>query len=183
VLDTPTISAIKLSWTEATDNQTPQAQIAYDIYGASSPGGEYFMGGPTMTVTGVNQAIVMSKSATTTYWVVRARDTAMNQSQNLQEAGITTETSLSLDVQPVFDQNCTNCHSLNTKGNTPLLDPGFTYSQVFGSWAQPGNGNNSILYTDVIGNPPAMPVGGFAAINAAQAKLIKDWIDQGPKDN
>lgn len=79
-------ASYRLQWDAATDNVTPRAQIAYDIYQATKSGGEDFAS-PTYTVrhgvtTFSTPALAADKSF---YFVVRARDRAGNRDSNLVE--------------------------------------------------------------------------------------------------
>ena len=79
-------ASYQLHWHAATDNVTPSAQIAYDIYQATKSGGENFSS-PTYTVrhgvtTFSTPPLPADKSF---YFVVRARDRAGNRDSNLVE--------------------------------------------------------------------------------------------------
>jgi hypothetical protein len=75
-----------LSWDPATDNRTPSAQIVYDVYQATAPGGEDFS---TPTYTTAPGATSFDTPQLPTdqafYFVVRARDRAGNRDSNKVE--------------------------------------------------------------------------------------------------
>ena len=75
-----------LSWQAASDNATPSSQIVYEIYLASSPGGESFAA-PTWTsapgATTFRTPPLPSHGSF--YFVVRARDAAGNEDANTVE--------------------------------------------------------------------------------------------------
>ena len=76
--------AIELRWVAATDNVTAQAQLVYDIYLASTSGGQSYTNPPQFTTDpGVTRFVAGGRDLfTTTYVVVRARDLAGNQDGN-----------------------------------------------------------------------------------------------------
>jgi hypothetical protein len=75
-----------LSWDPARDNQTPTSEIVYDIYQATTAGGEDFS---TPTYTTAPGATSFDTPELTTdevfYFVVRARDQAGNRDSNTVE--------------------------------------------------------------------------------------------------
>jgi hypothetical protein len=79
-------TTINLAWAPAADDYTPAAAIVYDIYQASSSGGESYSTAPTKTVTGVTTTAIGGLTPNTTYFfVVRAKDAAGNQDGNTNE--------------------------------------------------------------------------------------------------
>jgi hypothetical protein len=79
-------SSYHLSWEAATDNVTPSSQIIYNIYQATTAGGEDFST-PTYTTApgGTSFDTPQLSSAKTFYFVVRARDKAGNEDSNTVE--------------------------------------------------------------------------------------------------
>jgi hypothetical protein len=75
-----------LSWDPATDNVTPPNRIVYDVYQATTPGGEDFST-PTYTTPAGATSFDTPPLATdkSFYFVVRARDQAGNRDSNTVE--------------------------------------------------------------------------------------------------
>ena len=75
-----------LSWRAAADDRTPSAQIVYDVYTASTSGGESFSKPSWTTGPGVTSFRTPGlPSHGTAYFVVRARDAAGNADSNVRE--------------------------------------------------------------------------------------------------
>ena len=93
---------IQVSWTQAIDDQDPQAAIVYNLYVATSSGGQSF-GTPTETsAAGVSNHTLTGLNPSTTYWiVVRAEDTSGNEDTNLVEVSATTQSGADISP-PVF---------------------------------------------------------------------------------
>lgn len=79
-----------LSWQAATDNVTPSPEIVYDVYLATTPGGEDFSKPTWTTPPGVTTYRTPGlPSHGTFYFVVRARDSAGNEDRNtLEQHGV-----------------------------------------------------------------------------------------------
>jgi hypothetical protein len=75
----------ELSWQPASDNVTPSWQIVYDVFTASSPGGEDFSHPTWTTSPGATSYKTPPLPSEGTYFVVRARDQAGNEDQNTVE--------------------------------------------------------------------------------------------------
>jgi len=80
------MSSYRLTWAAAKDNVTPSSRIVYNVYRATSPGGENFSA-PTYTtrrgaVTFVTPPLPSSES---NFFVVRAQDAAGNRDRNRRE--------------------------------------------------------------------------------------------------
>jgi hypothetical protein len=72
-----------LSWQAATDASTPSSQIVYDVYLATTSGGEDFATPTWTTAPGVTSFRTPGlASHGSFYFVVRARDTAGNEDRN-----------------------------------------------------------------------------------------------------
>jgi hypothetical protein len=90
---------VTVGWTAATDNTTPQDQIAYDVYASTAPGGEDFTT-PAATFTGATVGSVSGLLPGTTYFFVcRARDVSGNEDANTSERIAATRAD---NVPPVF---------------------------------------------------------------------------------
>jgi len=75
-----------LGWEAATDNVTPSTKIVYDIYQATSPGGEDFSAATYTTRRGATSFVTPPLPADKLfYFVVRARDRAGNRDSNQVE--------------------------------------------------------------------------------------------------
>jgi hypothetical protein len=74
---------VSLSWNAATDNVSPSSEIAYEIYMASSAGGEDFSA-PNWTTRGATSFTTPNVPAGR-FFVVRARDQAGNLDHNRAE--------------------------------------------------------------------------------------------------
>jgi hypothetical protein len=75
-----------LSWDPATDNITPSRRIVYDVYQASTSGGEDFSTPTYTTPAGATSFDTPPLPADVTfYFVVRARDKAGNSDSNTVE--------------------------------------------------------------------------------------------------
>ncbi|HSP55679.1 MAG TPA: hypothetical protein VLS25_08825 [Dehalococcoidia bacterium] len=76
----------RLSWSAATDDVTPSALIVYDIFVATTSGGENFSAPTWTTPPGVTTYETPGlPSHETFYFVVRARDQAGNEDRNTVE--------------------------------------------------------------------------------------------------
>jgi hypothetical protein len=75
-----------LTWTAATDDATPSSQIVYDVFMATTAGGENFSLPNWTTTPGVTQFKTTGlASHGTFYFVVRARDQAGNEDHDRVE--------------------------------------------------------------------------------------------------
>lgn len=84
-------NTIRLNWTHATDNITTANYMRYDIYQATTSGGQNFSNPPQYTVRGSNTVTITGLSSSTTYYfVVRARDEQGNRETNTTEVSVTT---------------------------------------------------------------------------------------------
>jgi len=89
--------------------------------------------------------------------------------------------SFATDIQPIFNANCIVCHpSVNnpdlTQGNSYIFltvtDPGLVV---------PNNAVGSELYQRLTGIGGIMPPSG--SLSNSKVALIKNWINQGAKNN
>jgi hypothetical protein len=94
-------TTINLAWTAASDNVSTPAQIVYDVYRATSPGGQNFVTPPQYTTSaGATSFPATGLNPTTTYYfVVRARDQAGNRDSNVVEKSAATTADV---TAPVF---------------------------------------------------------------------------------
>lgn len=114
-------------------------------------------------------------------------------------SGCERRVSFSADVQPVLAANCAGCHSGYAEGEASTGLNVTDYASLMhgtrlGEVVVPGSAASSTLYLVVSGEaspeiqmPPhheeAMAEGRGAALNADEVRLIKDWIDQGARNN
>ena len=91
-------------------------------------------------------------------------------------------------VQAIFDQYCISCHP--SSGNLDLRR-GQSYNQLVnvpasgyqGLRVSPGHSDQSVLFGKIDGSGrygSNMPLGG--SLSQQQIDLIKDWIDQGARN-
>ncbi len=85
-------SQIDLTWTAATDNVSASSNIVYLIYIATTSGGQDFLVPPSFTTPAgaTSFSVTGLTSATTYYFVVRAKDEAGNVETNTVEVSATT---------------------------------------------------------------------------------------------
>ena len=95
-------TSLTLSWAAASDNITPQGNIQYLIYMATTPGGQNFSA-PTFTATAgaTSYNVTGLNPLTTYYFVVRAKDEKGNIDSNTVEKSATTLTPPDVDP-PTF---------------------------------------------------------------------------------
>ena len=111
--------------------------------------------------------------------------------------------SLSRDIQPIFNKNCTfsGCHAGTLPAQNLSLEAGKTFDPILGPVSvpsteaptlkriEPGNSVGSYLVHKLEGTQASfggsgdqMPQGA-APLAGVEIQLIKDWIDQGAQDN
>ena len=97
--------------------------------------------------------------------------------------------SFTNDVQPVFDQYCTSCHP--SSGNLDLTAAN-SYNQLVNVDASAysakrviaGDPEQSVLYKKIDNSGTYgsnMPLG--SSLSASQINMIKQWIEEGAKNN
>ncbi|HYP66775.1 MAG TPA: c-type cytochrome domain-containing protein [Thiobacillaceae bacterium] len=98
--------------------------------------------------------------------------------------------SFAAQVKPILDQNCVECHKAAGQGYSKSglrLD---SYESLmagtkFGPVVKPGSAISSSLYLLVAGkaDPSIRMPHNREPLPSASVELIKNWIDQGAKDN
>lgn len=98
--------------------------------------------------------------------------------------------SFAKDVKPILDKHCSECH---THGGQGFEASGFSienYDSImkgtrFGAVIHPGNSLTSSLVALVEGraNPTIRMPHGREPLSDKEIKTIKEWIDQGAKNN
>ncbi len=194
-----TATSVDIQWAAATDDQTAQGDIIYDVYQASSAGGESFTVPTTSSLAGATSVTVSNLDpATTYYWVVRARDRAGNHDTNTTEKTAITAVSFSSNVMPILLQHCavSGCH---VPGNPPyglVLVPATTaYGNLYNvasgevpalKRVNPTSSTNSYIYQKIQGTAAVggtMPLAAGDALTPEEKLVIKSWIDQGATQN
>ena len=82
------------------------------------------------------------------------------------------------EIQPIFDNNCGNCHLGNSSGGLNLS----SYNDLMdgsndGAVIVPGNAESSVLYQEILSGD--MPGGNNPNLSSAQISLIAQWINEG----
>jgi hypothetical protein len=114
-------------------------------------------------------------------------------------AGCERQVSFSEDVQPVLAAHCAGCHSGYAEGEATTGLNVTDYASLMhgtrlGQVIEPGSAASSTLYLVISGEaspeiqmPPhheeAMAEGRGAPLDRDEVRLIRDWIDQGAKNN
>lgn len=182
----------ELCWGAATDDATPASGLVYEVYEATTPGGEDFTRLPRFT-TGAGQTCAVLPGRVpneTNCWVVRARDAAGNRDGNVVEQCMTMPPTACVDyrsmVQPLLDERCVHCHG----AIRPFRDQSFeSYSSTIArasvilSRCRP---DDSLLYQKIALDPPPtgqrMPVDGPPFLSPAQILLVRQWIQEGARE-
>lgn len=192
-------NSITLTWSAATDTVTAQAQIVYQIYQASSAGGESYATPTFTTAPGATQYVVSGLGTGMTYYfVVRAQDQAGNISINTIEKSATTlAPSFATQVQPIFTKNCTGggCHGGMNPAQGLDLSSGKSYASTVNVASTqcpttkrilPSTPTMSYLMFKLQGAGPCftgtrMPKG--TPLAATDLNTISAWISAGAPNN
>ncbi|MBI2958099.1 MAG: c-type cytochrome [Chloroflexi bacterium] len=94
--------------------------------------------------------------------------------------------SFARDVMPLLQRSCLPCHGSAAQGGLNVT----TYNSLMTTGAHAptisaGQADNSLLYGVLVGpssGVPQMPPGG-AAVPPDQLKLVRDWINEGARNN
>ena len=129
-------TSVLLKWDSASDDKTDATQIVYLIYSSTDSTDIEKQTTPIATSDPGSTSIQVSdlKSATQYYFLVRARDKALNVDKNSQVATVQTLVSFNYDVQPILSTYCAKagCH---VPGNPPqglIMSAGFAYTYLVG---------------------------------------------------
>jgi uncharacterized membrane protein len=103
--------------------------------------------------------------------------------------------SLAADVQPIFNANCTSCHSGAFPPRNMSLASGEAFMDTVSIASEevpevvrvlPGDPDNSYLFWKITDNPGItnnpMPLGNFP-MTQREIRMIRRWIEQGALDN
>ncbi len=182
----------QLCWVAGTDDVTRPEQLVYEVYEATTPGGEDFTRLPKFT-TGPGETCAMLAGRIpneTNCWVVRARDAAGNRDGNVVEQCLTMPPTACVDyatmIQPLLDERCVHCHG----AIRPFRDQSFeSYSSTIARGAaiiSRCRPDDSLMYLKIASDmPPAgqrMPGDGPPFLSAAQIAAVRQWIQEGARE-
>lgn len=202
-------TTLEISWTEATDNQTAEKDIVYDVYLASEDDpstldlvNDVFQssapGATSMTVEGLDP--------NTAYFVfLSARDDGDNRSELGSSLAVTTNVSFSVNVMGIIAQKgCAsmNCHTgAAPSSSLNLSSTALAYAQLVDvatasglgagfTRVAPNDPENSHLIHRIKGTGPVDP-NNLAArmpqdgnlLSEQQISTIELWIAQGAENN
>jgi hypothetical protein len=88
------------------------------------------------------------------------------------------DVSFSADVQPIFSNNCVQCHNGSTD---PDLREGNSYDALVPGYVEAGDADGSLLYQNLPGVGHPLDVG--FVLSDEDIATIEGWIDQGAKNN
>ncbi|MEZ4364357.1 MAG: c-type cytochrome domain-containing protein [Kofleriaceae bacterium] len=188
-------TSAELCWSAGTDNATAPAQLLYDVYQATTPGGEVFTSPPLTTSPAGATCLTVSglTPSQETCWVVRARDGAGNRDGNTVERCVTPGAASCIDyatvIQPIFQAECIQCHAgaspprnLHLDSYAGVIAGGQTGNEVIA--CQPAT---SLLFQKIsMANPPIgvrMPADGPPYLTSAQIGAIEQWIAEGGRSS
>lgn len=101
------------------------------------------------------------------------------------------DVSYKKDVKPIIHDYCLNCHEPGGKGYEKSGLDMSTYQSLmkgthYGSVIKPGDGFTSILIQVIDGRVHAairMPYGMSGGLAKEEIATLKNWVNQGAKDN
>jgi hypothetical protein len=203
---------LRVGWTAAEDGCAPSADLRYRVYISLDPGVQDFsepcLASPParclVSPPGATEIELAGLAPDTTYFVVvRAVDTAGNESDNREELEATTAVSFRANVLPLLTENtqggCTRstCHEpafprgglnlatyddLLRGGNSqrlglPIIVPGEPFGNAMRSFILWRTDQRNLNFRG-----PRMPL-SRPALSAAQLDMLKRWIHQGAVNN
>jgi len=129
-------TTVTLNWAAASDDQSKPEEIVYLVYESETDGDVLTQKTPVATSEPGATSIQITdlKSASQYYFLVRARDKALNEDDNKQATPVQTLVSFAYDVQPILSTYCAKagCH---VAGNPPqglIMSAGFAYTYLVG---------------------------------------------------
>ncbi len=144
-------SQIQLQWNPATDDVTPASNITYLIYMATSSGGQNFAS-PSYSVIGAASANISGLTPCTTYYfIVRARDLALNTDTNTVERSAKTQCIAWAKTYGGADEDFAYSIQQTTDGG--YIVAGYTYSSGTGYdfWVLKLNSTGGIVWQRTYG--------------------------------
>ena len=202
-VDPESPQTINASWSPATDDETPPADLRYRVYVAFDPADFDFQTAAATTSVGATSVAIEGLDADAVHFVVvRAVDATGNEDANEIALSVRTPASWSRNVTPILAQpaplggGCTQsfCHSQQTRaggldltthagvlagGNTPappVVAPGDSIGSLL-LWRTDESNSN------FLSGRSRMPLGSPDPLTEAQLDTIKRWIDQGAFEN
>lgn len=86
--------------------------------------------------------------------------------------------SYTADVAPIWGQ-CVGCHNGNQSPNLSTN----SYQNLINGYVIPGNSGESKLYNSLIGAKGVAQMPPDSQLSSTKINLVKNWIDQGAKNN
>jgi hypothetical protein len=200
-----TANSVELTWTAASDDKSTPDQIVYDVFQATSSGAQVFDMPPIASSEPGATSIKLSNLAANQglFWVVRARDKAGNQSQNVQEATAKTLVSFEQNIQQgILNPHCalSGCHTgLSPTGEMDLSEgfAGNSYPRLVNVASvgvpakvrvKPSSTTDSYLYMKITGAAGIFgtimpPPSTTDTLSQQEIQTIATWINQGAQNN
>ncbi|PHS54648.1 MAG: hypothetical protein COB01_00435 [Lutibacter sp.] len=92
--------------------------------------------------------------------------------------GAVEEVSYSADIVPIWAQ-CVGCHS----GNTPPNMQDNSYANLLNGYVVANDADASVLYKSLLGTGGVSLMPPGSKWSQSKIDLVKNWINQGAKDN
>ncbi|MFN0251962.1 MAG: hypothetical protein ACKV2T_34115 [Kofleriaceae bacterium] len=177
-------TTIEVCWNAATDAVAPAGSIVYEIYDATTPGGQNFARPAPYAVAGQTCTTVSVPTGQQTCFVVRARDLGGNRDANTVSRCATPGGACFVYndlVQPVFDSRCVHCHSGAAPPQGIRWD---TYAHAVGNTGEvePCDAGGSKLNRVVEDcEMPFDTTSGScrACLTNSQTRILRQWVDGG----
>ena len=83
------------------------------------------------------------------------------------------------DVEPLFRENCLDCHGPAKQKGGMRLDRRSSVMKAFSRRVMPGSSANSMVYHRLVGNEYGMQMPPTGPLRAEQVAIVKAWIDEG----
>ncbi|MEZ4225778.1 MAG: hypothetical protein R3B13_32800 [Polyangiaceae bacterium] len=192
---TSTQVGVNVCWAAGSDNTTAAAKLVYDVWSATTPGGQNFSG-PALGTSPAGATCMAFEGLTPGQqycFVARARDEAGNRDANTVQKCVTLPAASCVDfntmVLPIFKSECTHCHSgpnppqnLKLDSYAGVIAGGNTGNEVIA--CQP---DTSLLHKKIaLANPPIgarMPADGPPYLTTTQIGIIDQWIAEGARSS